>query len=303
MKPLSSDYKTLLRKIAIQVQGDLAKRILDDRVIKIENLQVDRTDTFGYYVQLFRFRKIAGRGKIELWLDLWTNIGRPILCICFWSSDISKINIIVRSCIENYSDDHPTKLKYFSNGNLLEEPLLKQYFNKFLIEPYSTKYLSYYFFDEINLQKAIPTNFLKNISNIAEWLIRSTASALEIISNVDGEYSAIENREIVVEHKRRERSKELAEIVKRRDAFICRICDFNFVDYYGEIGRGFAEAHHIIALFKLKENVKTLPGDLITVCANCHRMLHRMEGKEDDYKKLGKLVQKHMANAQQKYCQ
>jgi len=63
-----------------------------------------------------------------------------------------------------------------------------------------------------------------------------------------------------------------------------------FSDQYGELGNGFAEAHHIEALNNLDDQVVTKVKDLITVCANCHRMLHRMKGLKEDWKTLRKQI-------------
>lgn len=56
----------------------------------------------------------------------------------------------------------------------------------------------------------------------------------------------------------------------------CMICGFDFEQKYGELGKGYIEVHHIKPLSKLDEEIVVNPEtDLICVCANCHRMLHR----------------------------
>lgn len=61
----------------------------------------------------------------------------------------------------------------------------------------------------------------------------------------------------------------------------CKCCEFNFEDFYGEqIGKGFIEIHHIKPIFKYKEDEldKTLAAaleNMMPVCSNCHRMIHR----------------------------
>ena len=58
----------------------------------------------------------------------------------------------------------------------------------------------------------------------------------------------------------------------------CMICGFDFELKYGELGKGYIEVHHIKPLFNLDEVVVVNPEtDLICVCANCHRMLHRFK--------------------------
>jgi hypothetical protein len=55
----------------------------------------------------------------------------------------------------------------------------------------------------------------------------------------------------------------------------CEVCGFDFVETYGEIGKGFAECHHRTPIHTLIE-VSTITLDqLAIVCSNCHRMLHR----------------------------
>jgi hypothetical protein len=64
-----------------------------------------------------------------------------------------------------------------------------------------------------------------------------------------------------------------------------------FEKIFGEkIGKRFAEAHHLVPLSKLKHEIKTHLEDLITVCANCHRMLHKMNSERDDVQKLKRIV-------------
>nr|WP_257145970.1 HNH endonuclease [Bacillus thuringiensis] len=55
----------------------------------------------------------------------------------------------------------------------------------------------------------------------------------------------------------------------------CEICGFDFHKTYGELGKDFIKGHHIIPVSQLKEGEKTRLEDIIMVCSNCHRMLHR----------------------------
>lgn len=64
-------------------------------------------------------------------------------------------------------------------------------------------------------------------------------------------------------------------VLKETGKLACEACGFDFQAAYGELGRGFAECHHITPLSKLKGTRKTKLSDLAIVCANCHRMLHK----------------------------
>ena len=56
----------------------------------------------------------------------------------------------------------------------------------------------------------------------------------------------------------------------------CQVCGFNFFEHYGELGRDYIEVHHIRPLSSLDEEVPVDPAeDLVCLCANCHRMMHR----------------------------
>ena len=56
------------------------------------------------------------------------------------------------------------------------------------------------------------------------------------------------------------------------------ICGFDFGQKYGELGKGYIEVHHIKSLATLEQEVVINPEtDLICVCENCHRMLHRFK--------------------------
>ncbi|WP_223701703.1 HNH endonuclease [Sutcliffiella deserti] len=60
----------------------------------------------------------------------------------------------------------------------------------------------------------------------------------------------------------------------------CIACGFNFEKVYGERGKNYIEVHHVTPLSTIGEEVIVDPNeDLVPVCSNCHRMIHR----EKDY--------------------
>lgn len=62
----------------------------------------------------------------------------------------------------------------------------------------------------------------------------------------------------------------------------CKVCEMNFFDTYGELGKDFIHVHHIVPLNQIaKEYIVNHKEDLIPVCPNCHAMLHRkINGRE-----------------------
>ncbi|MFK5709842.1 EVE domain-containing protein [Lysinibacillus boronitolerans] len=69
----------------------------------------------------------------------------------------------------------------------------------------------------------------------------------------------------------------------------CRACKFNFQEVYGERGIDFIEIHHIKPLSELEEAKEINPKtDLVPLCANCHRMVHR---RIDDVLSVEELIE------------
>lgn len=64
------------------------------------------------------------------------------------------------------------------------------------------------------------------------------------------------------------------------DAWGCRciVCDFDFLKFYGEIGRDFIHVHHLVQISSIGSEYELDPfHDLRPVCPNCHAMLHRRD--------------------------
>jgi len=96
----------------------------------------------------------------------------------------------------------------------------------------------------------------------------------------DGVETVKEGRVIYKLHKLRERKPEINKAKKDKyfkeyGKLDCEVCRFDFFEFYGELGKGYMEAHHRIPLSQLKSEMKTKLADLALVCSNCHRMLHR----------------------------
>ena len=73
----------------------------------------------------------------------------------------------------------------------------------------------------------------------------------------------------------------------------CHICGFDFRQQYGKFGKDFIEIHHIIPEnIDAKKMIIDPKKDLIPVCANCHRMLHRNNEQEISVEELKSILQK-----------
>ncbi len=111
-------------------------------------------------------------------------------------------------------------------------------------------------------------------------------------SNISLQYSALEGSAQLKSHYRRERSSKLISLKKGQYqkinmALNCEICGFSFEENYPEaLGKGFIEAHHKIPLSKIDKVVRTTLDDLLLVCSNCHRMIHRTKDSDDNLLQL-----------------
>lgn len=61
---------------------------------------------------------------------------------------------------------------------------------------------------------------------------------------------------------------------------LCNACSFSFKKFYGDIGCGYIEIHHVKPVFKyedeeLDKTIENALSNLMPVCSNCHRMIHR----------------------------
>jgi len=134
-------------------------------------------------------------------------------------------------------------------------------------------------------------NDKNKLHNIAQSIISGVKFEKEEVSisiSIDEEEEFPEGRVLYRIHKQRERNnnvvKKKKQIALDANKLKCEICEFDFYKIYGDLGKGFIECHHIIPISNYKENAKTKLNDLVLVCSNCHRMLHRKRpwlGKEE----------------------
>ncbi|WP_439475705.1 HNH endonuclease [Algoriphagus formosus] len=89
-----------------------------------------------------------------------------------------------------------------------------------------------------------------------------------------------EGRVLYKIHRYKERNSKLVlakkvKHLKKYGNLDCEACTFNFQVKYGDLGKGFIECHHQIPLNQYDGIQETKLEDLVLVCSNCHRMLHR----------------------------
>lgn len=100
------------------------------------------------------------------------------------------------------------------------------------------------------------------------------------IEEDDKSLSVREGKVIYKLHKLRERDSKINK--KKKDRYFqengkldCEVCGFDFYETYGDLGKGFIEAHHRVPLSEIDGETITKLDDLALVCPNCHKMLHK----------------------------
>jgi hypothetical protein len=138
---------------------------------------------------------------------------------------------------------------------------------------------------------------------IALAIARRAADALKVlpltvtkVAFEDSELSYFEGqrRERFVLHRRREDAARRAKLEwfrQKHGRVFCEVrhCEFDFADVYGkDLGKDFAQVHHLKPLSRAGGPVVTKLRDLAIVCPNCHAMIHR--GGQN--RKLATLIRK-----------
>ncbi|PGC47384.1 restriction endonuclease [Bacillus toyonensis] len=107
---------------------------------------------------------------------------------------------------------------------------------------------------------------------------------------IEGEESFSEGRQVLKVHLSYERNSKVIKLAKERfkqqhdGRPFCEFCGFDFYKRYGDLGQNFIEGHHTVPVSELKGCATTKVEDIVMVCSNCHRMLHRKRpwlGKEN----------------------
>jgi hypothetical protein len=258
--------------------------------------QVSELDTGGWMVSVGRL----GDVWLDLWLDRYACPDRRLFYAGFYSDEAATIKRLVRASRRKWPvvltlDSADVEEQRYAH---LKRPLPAGKLNAPVVEHYEDEESNHYFgfYERMKGTPAqIEARFTRQSVDFFMDVIRQLPESMEDDEPAEV-FPKIENRRLVRSHLIRERSRFLAAQCKERDEYECQVCGMNFASVYGQqLGTGFAEAHHKKPLGSLSDKVKTRLEDLITVCANCHRMLHRMEGKTGDIKKLQAIVRKHSA--------
>jgi 5-methylcytosine-specific restriction endonuclease McrA len=260
------------------------------RLYAARQIRSYETETGGWLAEVGRLPG-RGRGVLQLWLDMYWKLGDARLCATFRCTNRRRVRQIAAAGSELFGKATPiTERGWHSvpdgRGSIaqLKRPLPARLVGKPLLEVYRQPWQFYTVVlpDGPILGRTPPADL---VHRVAEFFADVARADAELNVPVDAD---VENRRVLREHLARERSPKLALAAKVRDGYTCRVCGLNFGVLYGSLGDGYAEAHHTAPLHKRSRPVRTPIQDLVTVCANCHAMLHRLPGRTKSVNALAK---------------
>ena len=120
--------------------------------------------------------------------------------------------------------------------------------------------------------------------------------------DIKNEISLTEGGTKVFVSKRPERNSKLRKLAIKIQGLNCAACGFNFEQQYGDWGRDFIEVHHIQPLGQNRKSlIKTNPDtDMLVLCSNCHRMVHRKRKIALTIDELKEKIKKHYRQTKHK---
>lgn len=105
------------------------------------------------------------------------------------------------------------------------------------------------------------------------------ALELQVVEGVDrlvAQVAYAEGKRLTREQTSFARNPALVKDAKALYGTKCQICGFDFAAFYGDVGDGYIEMHHLDELgLRVPSSQATSIDRVRVVCANCHRMLHR----------------------------
>ena len=113
------------------------------------------------------------------------------------------------------------------------------------------------------------------------WGLRHFTPSENKVDISEDDLGFAEGKKKLKEHIYRERNPEVIKVAKERfkeqhgGRLFCEACSIELSAIYN-IDDNFIEGHHEIPISKVEENSITRPEDIVMLCPNCHRMIHRI---------------------------
>lgn len=103
--------------------------------------------------------------------------------------------------------------------------------------------------------------------------IKNSFLSNDVVNEMTESFQEGKHKEIL--QTRYERNPQARKTCLKHHGYSCKICDFNFENFFGEVGKGFIHVHHINPISDIRREYEIDPkNDLIPVCPNCHAIIH-----------------------------
>lgn len=283
--------KKFLKALAQASHSLLRERHLGKPFRVSDKVRIRDTETEGWAATIGSYGPF--QTSAEVWLDRFTGHPTRKVYYALYSSKpdgLAKLAQAARPEFGPHLAIYPRHWDDDAKHIRLEKQLAKARFGHPLYERYKANkeyFFGIYEFDRTGLRRNELTRLVERVADFFQT-ISDSISRDERERDYDT-YRTVENRKSVARHLKRERRRRAATLRKQLDNYICQICGFDFSESYPVLGIDFAEAHHIIPLHRNDSARSTTVKDLLTVCANCHRMLHRLSGRKADIAHLRKI--------------
>ena len=221
---------------------------------------------------------VSGTATIEAYVDTMATQNEPTLWVGLFVTGEDRLRSIAGHVTKHhaqvtiYSD---ASFKVKNGQTYFAKPFSKKQFSRPAAEVFDHTYkdIGMYFPVGINW-KTRPSR--KLIAESATFLAECV-SALEAYSPPrQKSQTSFHNRQVWVTTKVFRRSSRQARDTLKRDGFKCQTCLSMPERKYGIKGRACLDAHHVKPLHRQAGKRTTVMRQLITVCANCHRVLGKM---------------------------
>ncbi|WP_139891389.1 EVE domain-containing protein [Bacillus sp. D386] len=161
-------------------------------------------------------------------------------------------------------------------------------FSKIIRGVYKEVYIKFKHNEEVLEDERPQLYFEKSIDNQYKLSFEEPLSLKQVQEDVEAEILEEGNDDKflkegkVIEYygKRYERNPQNRKRAIEMHGLNCTVCGFNFEKVYGERGKDFIEVHHVHPISTIKKEIEINPEtDLVPVCSNCHRMIHRKKNE------------------------
>ena len=146
-------------------------------------------------------------------------------------------------------------------------------------------------------------NFASEDLKEALNVVNANRQRAKKIETFDENFTINEGTQVIVKTKVYKRSSKLRKMAIQHyttteGRIKCKVCCFDFEEFYGEFGKDFIEIHHQKPVFQfdgedVERTIEKALENVIPVCSNCHRMIHR---RRDNPLSLSE-IKEHVSNA------